>query len=71
MSILGYGNNFSSDWTSLDPAIVSFRQFPQYNMNSQQQQQNPPPQQSHQNQTNGDLFMSQINQQQNMQAAQG
>lgn len=26
---LGFGNN--TDWTSLDPAIVSYRQFPTYN----------------------------------------
>lgn len=65
--VLGYVNNYSSDWTSLDPAIVSFRQFPQYQQQQPQQQQQ---QQTHQNQTNGDLIFSQINPQ-NMQAAQG
>lgn len=54
----GFGNNFApSDWSSLsvDPAIVSFRQFPQFN--NQQQQQQP------QNPASSDLYMSQINQQ--------
>lgn len=59
MNILGFGNNFS-DWSSLslDPAIVSFRQFPQFNPQQQHQQQPP-------SQPNNDLFMSQINQQGN------
>lgn len=58
-----YGNNFP-DWTSLDPAIVSYRQFSFMNgpnqpaagdmfLNAQQQQQ------------------SQMNQQQNLQPGQG
>ncbi|XP_070497126.1 GATA zinc finger domain-containing protein 14 isoform X1 [Chironomus tepperi] len=54
----GFGNNFS-DWTSMDPAIVSFRQFSQFNP----QQQQPPQQQQAQNQPNNDMFMSQMNQQ--------
>lgn len=29
---MGYGNN--GDWTTLDPAIVSYRQFPTYNYGS-------------------------------------
>lgn len=48
----------SADWTSMDPAIVSFRQFSQFNPQQQQQQQqaqNPP--------SNSDMFMSQMNQQ--------
>lgn len=57
--LLGFGNNFS-DWSSLslDPAIVSFRQYPQFNPQQQQQQpaQNPP---------NNELYMSQMNQQGN------
>lgn len=53
MSILGFNNSYS-DW--IDPAIVSFRQFPQFNPQQQQQAQN---------QANNDLFMSQMNQQGN------
>ncbi|KAG5675002.1 hypothetical protein PVAND_004943 [Polypedilum vanderplanki] len=46
----------SADWTSMDPAIVSFRQFSQFNPQQQQQTQNQP--------NNNDLFqMSQMNQQ--------
>lgn len=57
----GFGNSFS-DWTSLDPAIVSFRQFSQFN--PQPQQQPPPPQQQQQAQQNqNDMFMSQMTQQ--------
>lgn len=48
---LGFGNNFS-DW--IDPAIVSFRQFPQFNPQQQQQAQN---------QANNDMYMPQMNQQ--------
>lgn len=56
---LGFGNSFS-DWTSLDPAIVSFRQFSQFNPQpQQQQQQQPQPAQQNQN----DMFMSQMTQQ--------
>lgn len=53
----GFGNSFS-DWSSLsvDPAIVSFRQFSQFNPQGQ------PPQQ--QQQGGNDHFMSQLNQQQ-------
>lgn len=53
---LGFGNNFN-DWSSLslDPAIVSFRQYPQFNQ--QQQQQQAP------SQPNNDFHnMSQMNQ---------
>lgn len=50
-SSAGFGNNFS-DW--IDPAIVSFRQYPQFNPQQQQQAQN---------QANNDMYMSQINQQ--------
>lgn len=57
VTFAGYGNNFP-DWTSFDPAIVSFRQFSFMNGPNQQQPQ-PPPQQP------GDLFLSA--QQQNMQ----
>jgi hypothetical protein len=56
--LIGFGNNFS-DWTSMDPAIVSFRQFSQFN--PQQQQQQP---QAQNQPNNNDLFqMSQMNQQ--------
>jgi hypothetical protein len=48
----------SADWTSMDPAIVSFRQFSQFNPQQQQQQQ-----QAQQNQPSNDMFMSQMNQQ--------
>ena len=65
--VLDNGNHLS-DWTSLDPAIVSFRQFPQYNMNGQQQQ--PPQQPQGPHQPNPDFILSQINQQ-NLQSAQG
>jgi len=44
----------------MDPAIVSFRQFSQFNPPQQQQQQQ---QQQAQNQPNNDMFMSQMNQQ--------
>lgn len=56
----GFGNNIS-DWTSMDPAIVSFRQFSQFNPQQQQQQ---PPQAQNQQPNNGDMFqISQMNQQ--------
>lgn len=42
----------------MDPAIVSFRQFSQFNPQQQQQQQ-----QQAQNPPNNDMFMSQMNQQ--------
>ena len=49
---------FFSDWTSLDPAIVSYRQFSQFNPQAPPQ---PPPQQAQQNQN--DMYMSQMTQQ--------
>lgn len=55
---LGFGS-LSSDWTTLDPAIVSFRQFPSFLPQQQQQQQQQPPQHSA-----ADMFMPQLNQQQ-------
>lgn len=60
---LGFGNNFS-DWTSLDPAIVSFRQFSQFNPQPPPPPQQAPPQQQQQQQQNqNDMFMSQMTQQ--------
>lgn len=60
----GFGNNFP-DWTSFDPAIVSFRQFSFMNGPNQQQQQ------QQQQQQPGDLFLTAQQQnplgQQNMQ----
>jgi hypothetical protein len=48
----------------MDPAIVSFRQFSQFNPPQQQQQQQQQPQAQNQP-SNNDLFqMSQMNQQQ-------
>lgn len=60
---VGFGNSFS-DWSTLsvDPAIVSFRQFSQFNPQGQQ-----PPQQQ---QGGNDHFMSQLNQQQQQQGNQ-
>lgn len=49
------------DWTSLDPAIVSFRQFPSFLSGQPQQQQMS--QQSQHNNT-ADMFMPHLNQQQ-------
>lgn len=51
LSFSGFTNNFS-DW--IDPAIVSFRQFPQFNPQQQQQQV--------QNQPSNDMYLSQMNQ---------
>lgn len=60
---IAYGNNFP-DWTSLDPAIVSYRQFSFMNGPNQA--------------AGGDMFLSaqqqqqqQMNQQQNLQPGQG
>uniref|UniRef100_U5EUH9 CCR4-NOT transcription complex subunit 4 n=1 Tax=Corethrella appendiculata TaxID=1370023 RepID=U5EUH9_9DIPT len=61
----GFGNNFT-DWTSFDPAIVSFRQFSSF-MNGPAQQQ-----QQQQQQNNNDMFMqSQLNQPPNVQPQPG
>jgi hypothetical protein len=46
----------------MDPAIVSFRQFSQFNPTQQQQQQPPPPPQP-QAQNSNEMFMPQMNQQ--------
>lgn len=57
---VGYGS--MTDWTALDPAIVSFRQFPSF-MSGGQQQPPPHPQQqqnlsqSHNNSAALDMFM--------------
>ncbi|GAB0095266.1 myb-like protein I [Sergentomyia squamirostris] len=56
-----YGS-MTSDWTSLDPAIVSFRQYPQLVPGPALQQQQQQQQQS-QAPTTSDLFMSQQQQQ--------
>jgi hypothetical protein len=66
----GYGSNYTSDWTSYDPAIaLSFRQFPSF-MNGQQQNQQPN-QPSQPQQPNADLFLTQMNQQQSQQSNPG
>lgn len=62
----GYGS--MSDWTALDPAIVSFRQFPSFLSGPQQQQHQQSQQQQH---NNGDMFMPHLNQQQQQQQLGG
>ncbi|XP_005185632.2 putative uncharacterized protein DDB_G0271606 [Musca domestica] len=63
----GYGSGGGSDWTAMDPAILSFRQF----SFPQQQQQNqmgppqmpPPPQQQQQQPPPQDMFLQHLSQQ--------
>ncbi|XP_055853582.1 putative uncharacterized protein DDB_G0271606 isoform X2 [Episyrphus balteatus] len=62
----GYSN--MSDWTAMDPAILSFRQFSSFPHQQQQQQQQPPqhhPQQQQQQHTGPDMFMQHLTQQNN------
>ncbi|XP_055908925.1 putative uncharacterized protein DDB_G0271606 isoform X2 [Eupeodes corollae] len=65
----GYSN--MSDWTAMDPAILSFRQFssfPQQQQQQQPQQQQPlqhHPQQQQQQHTGPDMFMQHLTQQNN------
>ncbi|XP_073840940.1 CCR4-NOT transcription complex subunit 4 [Musca autumnalis] len=62
----GYSSGGGSDWTAMDPAILSFRQF----SFPQQQQQNqmgppqmPPPQQQQQQPPPQDMFLQHLSQQ--------
>lgn len=58
----GFGN-LNSDWTTLDPAIVSYRQFPTFLQGPPPQQQPQQQQQSQPQHNAADMFLPQLNQQ--------